>query len=431
MTPLDHSPRPPRRGSLRGLPALFTLLGFVLLASPASAQWTRVAALPATDMFSVRVRGDTIAAAIDTAVFVSTDGTTWHRSARLAPAAPPAFALWIRNGRLYAGTGGQGVFVSNDLGTTWQAFNQGLVGGIFDSQLDVSDLAERGDSLFVATLGAGVYARSLNGGGWSPFGDAFEPSQSPNVSDLALGGTRLMASAGSNGTVLVRDPGAPDWTLSVLGNPQDLAGVSPHTAFFTGTRWVLGTNAGVFLSATGSEPWQKSATNLAGAGWATFAQIGSSLYAALDFLGGAIIVRSEDQGTTWEILEGLPGSFVYGLESRHSLLYAARNDGLFVRADAAVSVPAPAVEKGLTFALVGAQPVGDRPRLSFVLPEAASAVVDVFDLQGRIVAPPVEAFATAGTHELQLDAHALPAGVYLARLRAAGRSAVVRLVRVR
>src|SRR5262249_20887695 len=98
------------------------------MVAPASAQWIRVGALPPSDVFSLRSRADTIAAGVDTAVFVSTDaGATWRRSSRPAPGVQVITAVFMLNHRLYAGTSGQGVLVSDDLGLTWQAFNQGLV----------------------------------------------------------------------------------------------------------------------------------------------------------------------------------------------------------------------------------------------------------------------------------------------------------------
>ena len=144
-------------------------------AAPASAQWTRVAGVPPTPVPTVWANGDTIAAGVDSAVYVSTDaGATWRRSAKVAPRVTSTQALWVRNGRLYAGTFGQGVHVSDDLGVTWSPFNDGLVGGFLDSQLDVTDLQVRGDSIVAATAGAGVYLRDLAGNGtWRPFGAVF------------------------------------------------------------------------------------------------------------------------------------------------------------------------------------------------------------------------------------------------------------------
>jgi hypothetical protein len=70
----------------------------------------------------------------------------------------------------------------------------------------ISSFEVRGDSLFAGTFGAGVYVRSLLGsGGWSHFGEVFEPEQASNVNTLALGNGRLLAAAGSNGSVFWRD----------------------------------------------------------------------------------------------------------------------------------------------------------------------------------------------------------------------------------
>jgi len=419
-----------RRLLLAALAAL--AIGCAALATPAAAQWTRVEALPASDVLSLRAKGDTLLAGTRTVVFHSTDGVSWQPSTPPTAGTPFIFALWLRNGRIFAGTANQGVFTSSDLGASWQAFNQGLVGGFANSQLDIADIQQRGDSLFVATLGAGVYVRNLAvAGTWSHFGEQFEPNQASNVSDLELGGSRLMADGGSNGTVFVRDPGAPDWTLSFLGNAGLLPGVTPHTSFFTGSHWVVATSTGVRLSPTGQEPWTQATTNLNGTTWATFVQSGTTILAAFDFLPGAIIVKSEDGGDTWTLLEAQSGVFVYQLALRGTQLYAARNDGLWIRGVPPLSVPGGGLQGGLRLALAGAQPVGDQARLTFLLADEAAATLELFDVQGRRAAPNIEAGHGAGPHEVVLDTHALASGVYLARLTVGGASSSVRLVRAR
>jgi hypothetical protein len=164
----------------------------------------------------------------------------------------------MRNGTLYAGTNGLGVFTSGDLGQTWHAFNDGLVGGIVDSQLDVSDLEVLGDSLYAGTFGAGVYVRTLAGvGTWHHFGEEFEPNQASNIRHVAVGGTRLLADAGGNGSVFFRDPGNGDWTISWLDNVGLRPGLEAFSTVWTGTGWVVATGVGrgVFTSAQGHEPW--------------------------------------------------------------------------------------------------------------------------------------------------------------------------------
>src|SRR6185503_1005556 len=134
-------------------------VGLGYTASAAAAEWGFVGALPAAPLASVWANGDTIIAGGTTVAYLSTDtGLSWKTTASPAPGVTAVQAVRVRNGRLYAGTFGQGVRVSDDLGTSWQDFNQGLVGGFEDSQLDVVDLQFRGDELFAATAGAGVYS---------------------------------------------------------------------------------------------------------------------------------------------------------------------------------------------------------------------------------------------------------------------------------
>src|SRR6185295_17088073 len=109
------------------LPALFAALFF---ASPAFAQWTQVPQVLTGDVFSVWAKGDTIVAGADTSTYVSTNGgATWKKSVKVVADVPSIDAALVRNGRLYAGTNNHGVFVSDNLGDSWTAFNEGLVGG--------------------------------------------------------------------------------------------------------------------------------------------------------------------------------------------------------------------------------------------------------------------------------------------------------------
>ena len=90
-------------------------LALLAVAASASPQWTPVVEIPATRLFAVFANGDTIVAGADTAVYVSTNsGLTWKRSAKPVAGVAAIDAVWIRNRRLYAGTFGQGVHVSDD-----------------------------------------------------------------------------------------------------------------------------------------------------------------------------------------------------------------------------------------------------------------------------------------------------------------------------
>jgi hypothetical protein len=408
--------------------------GLLAAAAPASAQWSKVPAIPVTTVYSLFANADTIVAGVDTATYVSTNaGASWQLSARVAASAAAVPGAWFRNGRLYAGTFGQGVFVSDNLGTTWQAYNQGLVGGILNSQLDINDLQQRGDSLYAATAGAGVYVRGFAPADtWHHFGEEFEPNQASVVDDLALGGTRLVAAAGGNGSIFRRDPGEIEWTISWLNNVGLFPGVQVRESAWTGTGWVVGTNIGVFRSALGQEPWTFSDLGLGSLSNEAFATEGHRVFGGFSIPNAAIMEFSDDDGANWQLLESLLHAFVFRLAVVGNTLYAGRGDGLWVRSIGNVSAPpGGGVASGLQFALAGANPVEDTTRLRFDLPEAGPASIEVFDVRGRRVGPAIRESFAAGPHEITWGARDLSPGVYSAQLSAGNRHAVVRIVHVR
>ena len=419
--------------SMRALSLSLFLLacGILSSAAPARADWAQVPEVPTTQLFSLFASGDTIATGADTAAYVSTNGGfTWKRSARPTPGVGAITAVRVHRGRLYAGTFGQGVFVSDDLGTTWSAFNQGLVGGFADSQLDEVDFQVRGDSIYVATAGAGVYVRGLAAGSsWTPFGTQLEPNQASVVTGLAFGGGRLLTLAGSNGQVFFNDPGDPDWSVSNLDNVGLRPGGSAFTGKWNGTSWVVGSNFGVFRSAAAQEPWARTDVGFGTLTWTAFASLGSRFFGAFSTFTFAVVEESDDGGATWQNEEDFLGSFIHDLAVSGSTLYAARGDGLWRREAGAVAVDGNGPSR-VSFALSGPQPFGDRARVRFVLASAGDATIAIFDVHGRRVGG-VSGSWPAGSSEVALDATALPSGVYHALLTAGGERRSVRLVHVR
>ncbi len=408
------------------------LLGFLAVAVPARAQWTRIPDVPASDVFSVWANGDTIAAGADTAVYVSTNaGVTWKPSTKVPGGATTINGVWVRDGRLYAGTFGQGVFVSDDLGTTWFAYSQGLVGGFADTRLSIRDLLVRGDSLYAATEG-GTWVRNLAApAAWSHFGGAFEANSAPDVLGIAANATRLVGAAGFNGQAFVRDRGDADWTQQWIDNVGPQPGLAPLSILWTGRAWVMGTNIGVFTSPTGLAPWTHTGPNLGLAFFLPIAQHDHELFAAFGIGLTSVLEISADDGATWQEFETQTNTGAYRLAVVGSELYAGRIDGLWRRSIANVAVPDGGRPAGLRIALAGSQPVRDDVRFRLDLPAPGPVVVDVFDVAGRRAAQAIRASLPAGVNEIAWNARALAPGVYLSRLAAAGNQAVVRMVHVR
>jgi len=409
------------------------LLVSLAVSSPAAAQWTPVAEVPSFDVYSIWANGDTLVAGADSVVHVSTDaGATWKHSAKLPFPAAMVRAALIREGRIYAGTLGEGVYVSDDLGDSWSSYSQGLVGGIGNSVLTIIGLTLRGDSLYAATVGAGAWVRNIRSGTWSLYGSqTIENFQAANMDAIATGGTRLLATGGFNGTVFYRDE-QPDWTVSLLFNDQFAPGLAGLNAIWTGHRWVVGSNIGMFVSDTGAEPWTYVDLGLHSLFFVGLALQGTDVYASLGAGGGTLIAVSHDEGVTWEGLDTLASVNTYRLAISNGWLYAGRVDGLWRRSIAgSVSTPYADAGSALRFSVSGSQPVGDEVRFHVELPTAESVRLEFFDVAGRRVAGAIHDTWSAGPHEIEWSARALRPGVYLARLTAGARHAVVRLIRTR
>ena len=400
------------------------------LTSPASAQWTRVSEVPAVNIYSVFTKGDTIAAASDSTVFVSTDaGTTWTTSAKVVAGATQVPAVRMHRGRLYAGTLGQGVFVSTDLGASWQGFNQNLVGGFANGQLFIMDLLPRGDTLYAATEGGGPWIRNLAAGGWSHYGNVLEPAQASNMEALAASPTRLLACAGANGDVYFRDPGDPDWTFDYLFG-HVAGGLASQSAIWTGSSWLVGTNAGVFHSASGQSPWTYTDFGLHPTIFSSFALHDGVIFTHFASNEGTGIEYSLDDGASWQVLDRLPATFTYEIATHGSTLYGGRVDGLFRRSIANVSVPPGGTPPGPRFAIAGPNPIRDEARFRIELPVSGRVRIAVFDLAGRRVPGGIDETLAPGPNEVSWNAAGLAPGVYMARVDAAGRSGSLRFVRV-
>ena len=287
-------------------------LALLVAMSPAEGQWTRVPDVPAIAMFSASANGDTIAAGADSTVFVSTDaGLTWRPSIRVAAGVTSVRAEWIRNGKLYAGTAGQGVFVGDDLGDTWLGFNQGLVGGLFNSQLFIIDMLARGDSLFVATSGAGVYMRRPRERSLAAFRRAVcsqtrpatwtaSPPEARNCSPVlgstarCLFGTPAMRTGHCPGSTM--SASRPAWPPLGHLDGQRLGGRGQY-------RGVRQRARGGALDLRGLDLGTLSIASFVGRGHDLFAAFGTA---------ATVIEHSVDDGATWQVLDSQSVVFVGG-----------------------------------------------------------------------------------------------------------------------
>jgi photosystem II stability/assembly factor-like uncharacterized protein len=173
-----------------------------------------------------------------------------------------------RNGIVYVGTNGYGVFKTDDNGATWSARNAGLDAPFLKNRTSLLAHPERPDTLFAATQDGGIYSTNDGARTWnkiSPethfaFGLAIDPFNPTHIVAACAGKTLLVS----------KDSGA-TWSKRVL--PGDTPGhIAAHALVFDPAvrdRLYAGTLAydcraadGLFISTDGGSTFQTAGIDL-------------------------------------------------------------------------------------------------------------------------------------------------------------------------
>ncbi len=400
--------------------AVFSLLPLIT-SFARGAVWERVNAIPQTDVASLHIAGNTLHAGADDVIYVSSDGgTTWNPTSPIPANGAFIDAIITFDGKLFAGTGGSGIFMSSNGGTNWQSANQGLSG---TGSHYITAFAVRGGVLFVGTSGAGVFA--LQGSTWLPFGD-LTSNVAGTVNALAALGDSLVAGAGGNGYAWFSEPGTSHFNGIQVGPfPGDIFLVTSflqHESFL-----FAGTNYGVFRSSSGTT-WTYAGTGIPNGRLVTLAAHGQTVYATAN--GAATrLLRSTNLGMDWEVVDNT--AFAYTVKVFGNRLYAARIDGLWYLDLLATPVeeePAP-----LDVKLRQNYPNPFNPKTNINYQQATSnwVTLRVFDMLGREVTTLVNEIQEPGEHTVEWNAESVSGGVYFYRLTTGAHSITKRMLLVK
>lgn len=408
--------------STQSIVSILTSFLLMLVTATGNAQWTQVVGVPVMHIPSLLVRGNTICAATDSAVYTSTDGgRVWSRSATLPGSPWYIDALTVFDGKIFAGTGGNGVFVSSDNGGSWAALSQGLSG---PGSHHIASFAERNGVLYAGTGGAGVFR--LQGNAWVPFGDLMG-NVAGSVWFLRTKGDTLIAGAGGSGWVWYALPGATDWTGVLVAPLQGFEFLVTSMVEFGGAL-VLGSTYGIFRSTDGGASWLPSSVGLPG-GKQIYLTVGSSsLYAATQ--SAATRFYSSPDGMNWTFVEQTTFSYAQAVYSNR--LYSARLDGLWYKTIPTAGTGEPEVQPDrITLEQNYPNPFNPVTNIGFRIGDYGLVNLRIFDLLGREVATLVDEERPAGSYTVSFDAAGLASGVYLYRLTAGSTSLMRRMVVVR
>jgi hypothetical protein len=231
---------------------------------------------------------------------------------------------------LFAGSGGDGVFLSTNNGTSWSAVNTGL------TNIGVITLAVSGTNLFAGTSSGGVFLSTNNRTNWTTESISLT---SNDVRALAVFGTNLFAGTYGSGVFLSTNNGT-SWTKVTTG----LTNFSVQALAVSGTNLFAGTFlGGVFFSTNNGASWTVVNTGLTSTDVLALAVSGTNLYAGTS--GGVFL--STNNGTSWtKVNTGMTTTWVNALAISGTNLFAGTTDGVFLSTNNGASWTA--VNTGLT-----------------------------------------------------------------------------------
>jgi photosystem II stability/assembly factor-like uncharacterized protein len=302
------------------------LLPVLLYATLQAAPWTLGKGMEAWGGVGIATQGPRMFTATTDGIFRSDDrGTTWRKSGSGIPDSDYTIKLQAAGGILFAGTVHDAVFRSADSGETWKKIT--LPVQATESYFEA--VLEKGSTLY-AGVGKGVLTSKDGGLTWvfTGIGTSFYTY----FSSLATVGDAVFAGTSIKGVFLLSQADGtwnpfPD-TLKTGAWIRDLAGSG-------GNLFAASDKCGVCRTADSGKTWtQVLAPNRFGRTFRPQRLIaaGNSLYLGTDSLG---VLRSDDAGGTWvQSGTGLPrGAWVQDAGAAEGGVYALTQRGLFRSSD--------------------------------------------------------------------------------------------------
>lgn len=339
-------------------------------------------------------------------------GATWQRmplQRQLDGTTILNFPAWdiIRTttGTLYAAAGAEGIFMSEDNGDSWSqiAYLSSSVASI-----SFETLAVAADGSLIARCkqnnGQSYIAKSTDGG--TAWARVFE------------GGDRIIRGEGATLFLSHQDLIYRSSDHGDTWEPVAIPGIGMDSYIYDmiytrDNRFFLATTEGILLSIDNGVSW--SVYGLPGSVFTTllYTTRGHVLAVAYDGTNDYYLLRTEDQGKTWQdITSHLPGSILTLAEDADGWLYVGGSRGVFKNCVASSVEEQTSVASTAPLLSCFPNPASECVTVSYQLMASAHVSVKVMDLSGREVAVLINEWKSSGAHTCEWK-YNVPQGMYL------------------
>lgn len=383
---------------------LLTILCVTASASILYSQWNQVVIDPPSNILSLNVFDDTVYAGGDSILYFSVDGgINWKSSAKIDSLEFGISSIQKWNNKLYVGTFGKGVYETSDNGLNWTSRNTGLNNS---GALEISSIAIRGDSLYAATIGEGVFVLNLlNPIGWQSFSDGLPFGLSWNVYSLYNFNGTLICGAGGNANVYFNEPGSTLWIEKSFdmpaAEPNAMISISSYSDTLIGISYF-----GIYRSQNYGDSWEYYNPGIGLISFASITVINDVLFAIISKLPRSYFISSINSGVSWEF------EFEFNTMSFSTLyyngkLFTGRSNGLYWLPYTPTSIAGDIVIKSFILYQNYPNPFNPFTKIKFTIKTHHDAslmvTLKVYDVLGNELTTLVNESRPAGIYEVEFN----------------------------
>lgn len=395
---------------------LFITLCFILLSTIVNAQWNNVSLNPPSNIFSLAQFENIIYAGGDSVLYFSTDGgNNWDRSSKIENVEYGISSIQKWNNKLFVGTYGYGIHETTDNGLSWITRNNGLNNS---GAMEISALALRGDSLYAATVGEGVFVLNLiNSTEWVPFRDGLPFGISWNVSSLYNFNGTLICGAGGNACVYLNYPNSTLW----IEKSFDMPAAEPNAmiALTSYADTLVGiAQYGIYISRNNGDLWDYYNPGIGLINSGSVISINNVIIALISKLARSYLLSSTDGGNTWQYdFEFNQGGFAVSYFNNR--LFTGRSNGLYWMYYNPSDIDDEIITNTFRLFQNYPNPFNPTTKIKFSVPDVgtglALSVLKVYDILGNEIVTLVNEYKTAGSYEIEFSGAGLSSGIYFYR----------------
>jgi hypothetical protein len=405
-----------------------TILCITASASILHSQWNQVVIDPPSNIFSISQFDNVIYAGGDSILYYSTDGgINWQSSAKIESLEFGISSIQKWNNKLYVGTFGKGIFESTDNGANWTARNTGLNNS---GALEISSIAIRGDSLYAATIGEGVFVLNLlNPTGWQNFRNGLPFGVAWNVYSIYNFNGTLICGAGGNADVYFNINGTDSWIEKSFdlpaAEPNAMISIASYGDTLIGVSYF-----GIYRSQNNGDSWEYFNPGIGLISFASVTVVNDVLFAIISKLPRSYFISSINSGESWEF-EFEFNTMAFSTLYYNGNLFTGRSNGIYWLPYTPSNIDDDMVAKDFVLYQNYPNPFNPITNIQFRIPNSEFICLKVYDVIGNEIITLVDEYKSAGSYEVEFSGEGLSSGVYFFRLQTGSYTETKKMVLLR